>query len=82
MATRISRSMKQRAIDVAAFLRGSCNFVLRDEDEIVRAGPALEGILEGFADDALPLRSGNLPLFGELVQARLDEQLTQASLTP
>ena len=37
--------------------------------------PALEQVLEGFADDALPLRSGNFPQIRELVQVLLNKNL-------
>ena len=67
--------VEQRAIDVAPFFGFGFDFVLGDEHEIVLLRPALEQVLEGFANNALALCARDFLQRRELVEVLLDQEL-------
>ena len=70
--------VEQRAVDVAPVLGLGLDLVFGDEDEVVRAGPALQQILERLAHHRFAVRAGDLAQVLQLVEVLLDEDLAHA----
>lgn len=70
--------MQQGAVDIAALFRRCLDLVLRDGDQIVRAGIPLEQILECLAHHHLAVGVRDLAQIGELVEVVLDQEQSSA----
>jgi len=70
--------VEQCAVDEARVVGGAVELVFGDEHEVVLLAPALEQVLEGFANDRFAVRSADLLQSVEFAEVLVDQDLAHA----
>lgn len=64
--------VQQRAVGTDAVFHHALHFVLRGEDEVVLATPALKQVFERFADSTFVVAARHAPDVGEFFEVLVD----------